>query len=233
MRILITGGGCREAIDGVRCVTNFSTGRTSAELAAYLLAKKNAVTLVTARGAILPPPQEILDGKNRRGIKTLFYTTGKELAAVIKKELSLAEYDAVIHAAAVSDYIPDKIILDGKTYKAGNRSKLPSGGEMTVTFKPAPKIASSIKRWAAAGGKKDAKLFCFKLTNGAKKVRVEAAVEKVLRNSKCDYVIANDLSKLKGGSHPFKVYSEKERGLAIYSAGKNIEEMAEAILTAL
>ena len=33
MNILITGGGCREAIDNVRCVTNTSTGRTSAAIA--------------------------------------------------------------------------------------------------------------------------------------------------------------------------------------------------------
>ena len=54
MNILITGGGCREAIDNVRCVTNTSTGRTSSAIADYFFAQGANVTLLAAASAIKP-----------------------------------------------------------------------------------------------------------------------------------------------------------------------------------
>lgn len=118
MKILITGGGCREYIDSVRVVTNSSSGRTSAVLADELSAKGCEVTLITAKSAIKP---------NSSSIKLRFFETGEELAAAIKDELTSFKYDAVIHAAAVSDFVPETILIAGQTIKAGkNARKLPS-----------------------------------------------------------------------------------------------------------
>ncbi len=54
MRILITSGGTEEPIDGVRYITNFSTGRTGAVIADYLAACGVETVLVHGRHAVLP-----------------------------------------------------------------------------------------------------------------------------------------------------------------------------------
>ncbi|MCR5725453.1 MAG: phosphopantothenoylcysteine decarboxylase, partial [Treponema sp.] len=155
--ILITGGGCREAIDGVRFVTNMSTGRTSAFLADTLAASGASVTAVMGQGAILP---------ERPDVRILRFESGADLSAQVQAELEEAhragnDYTAVIHAAAVSDFIPETVTTGGVTYAAGKHlKKLHSGDEMTVTFRAAPKIADSIRTWAG----EHTLLFCFKLT---------------------------------------------------------------------
>ncbi|MCM2324713.1 MAG: DNA/pantothenate metabolism flavoprotein, partial [Oligoflexia bacterium] len=49
MKVLVTGGGTREPIDGVRFITNFSTGQTAAIISdAFALAGHETVALVGA-----------------------------------------------------------------------------------------------------------------------------------------------------------------------------------------
>ncbi len=219
MKILITGGGCREYIDSVRVVTNSSTGRTSAVLADEVASKKNDVCLITAENAEKPEDSSV---------RVTLYQTGEELAQKIKAELTSQSYDCVIHAAAVSDFIPDTISMGGKTIKAGkNAEKLPSGGEMTVTFRASPKIADSLHEWAKEGGNSKAKVVCFKLLNNAGEAEKNQAVEKLFDHSNADFVVYNDLSEITPSKHPFKIINSKSDCVA---AGNTNEELAEKIL---
>lgn len=222
MKILITGGGCREYIDSVRVVTNSSTGRTSAVLADELARKGNEVTLITAENAIKPQDSSI---------KMIFFQTGEELAKAIKAELTSSCYDAVIHAAAVSDFVPDTITIGGQTVKAGkNAPKLHSGSEMTVTFKASPKIADNLHEWAKLGGNANAKVVCFKLTNNADKSEKTRAVTKLFGHSGADFVVYNDLSEITKEKHPFKILKSDGECVA---TGKTNSEMSDMILGAL
>ena len=222
MKILITGGGCREYIDSVRVVTNSSTGRTSAVLADELARKGNEVTLITAENAIKPQDSSI---------KMIFFQTGEELAKAIKAELTSSCYDAVIHAAAVSDFVPDTITIGGQTVKAGkNAPKLHSGSEMTVTFRASPKIADSLHDWAAQGGNEKAKVVCFKLTNNADESEKTRAVTKLFGHSGADFVVYNDLSEITKEEHPFKILKYDGECVA---TGKTNSEMSDMILGAL
>ncbi len=54
MKILITSGGTREAIDQVRSITNHSTGRLGKEIAETFLKAGHQVSLVTTKSAIKP-----------------------------------------------------------------------------------------------------------------------------------------------------------------------------------
>lgn len=222
MKILITGGGCREYIDSVRVVTNSSTGRTSAVLADEMTRKGNEVTLITAESAIKP-----LDSS----INVITFQTGEELADAIMAELTSSFYDAVIHAVAVSDFVPYEITTGGKTVKAGkNAEKLPSGGEMTVTFRASPKIADSLHEWAEQGGNKNAKVVCFKLLNDADETAKEKAVTSLFGHSKADFVVYNDLSQITANVHPFKILKSDGECVA---EGKSNTEMAEKLLGVL
>lgn len=222
MKILITGGGCREYIDSVRVVTNSSTGRTSAVLADELTRKGNEITLITAENAIKPQDSSI---------KQIFFQTGEELAAAIKAELTSSRYDAVIHAAAVSDFVPDTITINGKTVRAGkNAPKLHSGDEMIVSFRASPKIADNLHGWASRGGNANAKVVCFKLTNNADESEKTRAVTKLFGHSGADFVVYNDLSEITKEEHPFKILKSDGECVA---TGKTNSEMSDMILGAL
>ncbi len=219
MRVLITGGGCREYIDSVRVVTNSSTGKTSAALADFISENGNLVKLITAENAERP--------KNSK-VEIILFQTGQELARAIEKELCSKSYDLVIHAAAVSDYIPYEIEIGKEVFKAGKTAaKLPSGKEMKVSFKPSPKIADKLGEWADRGGNPLAQIFCFKLTSGASEEERKAAVKKLFLHSSSSFIISNDLSEIGADQHPFRIIKKDGEACA---SGKTNLEMAQAIL---
>src|SRR5262245_56585017 len=103
MRILVTAGNTQVPIDRVRCLTNIFTGRTGASLAACAHARGHDVMLLTSHPEAVAelmsakPPSE--PWQMRRFIT--FDDLHREMAALIGG----GGLDAVIHCAAVSDYL--------------------------------------------------------------------------------------------------------------------------------
>lgn len=219
MKILITGGGCREAIDNVRCVTNTSTGKTSAIIADYFSRQGCQVTVLTAASAIKPQEDCVIQN----------FVSGADLGQLLEEELTTHEYQLVIHAAAVSDFIPETVIMDGVSVAAGPEGKIPSGSSMTVTFKAAPKLADRIKGWARNGGHKEPTVVCFKLTSGADSEKVLAACHAILSRGAADFVIANDILNITAKSHPFVVNILKDNQVQAFQRGETEEEMAKIL----
>ena len=219
MKILITGGGCREAIDNVRCVTNTSTGKTSAIIADYFSRQGCQVTVLTAASAIKPQEDCVIRS----------CVSGAELGQLLEEELTTHEYQLVIHAAAVSDFIPETVIMDGVSVAAGPEGKIPSGSSMTVTFRAAPKLADKIKGWAKEGGHKEPTVVCFKLTSGADAEKVLAACHAILSRGAADFVIANDILNITAKSHPFVVNILKDNQVQAFQRGETEEEMAKIL----
>lgn len=205
MKILITGGGSEEPIDTVRYITNFSTGKTSCFLAEKFAEAGNDVTLLTAEKAVHP-------AKDAPKLKTVFYRTFSDLSANLKNLCASQAYDAVIHAAAVSDYSVSSIIVDGKEFLPEQIAKVPSGLELTVKMKKNPKLVDSIKYWAKKS-EKNPVLIAFKLTSKASMEERRVAVEKVFSSNQDsslapDYVVSNDLSEITPDSHPCRIFSK-------------------------
>lgn len=243
MNVLITGGGCREPIDGVRCVTNMSTGRTAAKIADCFTAAGAQVTALLAVQSELPESatqqgNTRLAENDRSGppsIRLLRYETGAELAELMEKELTSHAYDAVIHAAAVSDFRPAVITVNGKSYPAGkNTGKIPSDSQLSVTFEPAPKIAVRLRRWAAAGNPGGrTTIVCFKLTDGAGSTERLRAAAVLFGEDTADYVVSNDLTEMKDSGHKFALLGRSpaagEPPVTIRT-GTTTEELAESLL---
>ena len=104
MKILITAGPTREAIDMVRFLTNRSSGKMGYALARA--AKDNGWDTVLISGPVnLPPPE---------GVDCIMVESAKDMATAVKKEAPAA--DVIIMAAAVADYRP-KAVFDGKLKK--------------------------------------------------------------------------------------------------------------------
>lgn len=217
MKILITGGGSEEPIDNVRAVTNFSTGRTSAFLADFFAGAGHEVTEIVSERAVKA-------GKAR----LVTYKTFAQLAAALEGECRNGAYDLIVHAAAVSDYSPYQIVVDGKEYQCGSVSKVPAGAELVVKMKKNPKLVDSLKLWS--GDK--TKVIAFKLTSNASVGERKAAVKKVFDANENhllspDFVVSNDLSEIKGDVHPCVIYG---RGMEEAAVAGDLECLGKAIL---
>ncbi len=91
-RMLITAGATREPVDGVRFISNFSSGKMGIALAEAALERGAEVTLVAANISVTPP----------KNAKVLNVATTEDMYNTVLTELAGA--DIIIKAAAPSDY---------------------------------------------------------------------------------------------------------------------------------
>jgi phosphopantothenoylcysteine synthetase/decarboxylase len=174
MRVLVTSGGTREPIDDVRLLTNASTGRLGARMVDALLEAGHQVTLLHGVTAVLP------EGKPERAV----FGTSRQLRDLLR--LHTPSADAVLHAAAVSDFLPEK------------RTGKISSDQQTLTLKlsRAPKLVEELRDLAPAG-----LLVGFKLTSGlAEGARIERALG-LLDRARLDMVVVNDATALEEHDH--------------------------------
>lgn len=219
MKILVTGGGSEEPIDNVRAVCNFSTGKTASFLADYFASQGHNVTAIMSQKAVHPQNQNVC---------LITYRTFAELQQALQNECKSGSFQAIVHAAAVSDYSPHTIQIDGQTFQAGAFSKIPPGSELIIKMRKNPKLVDFLKEWAG----KDTKVIAFKLTSNATMEKRISAVNKIFdsnqdQNLAPDFVVSNDLSEITKELHPFRIFAKNKTAAC---DGKNNEELAKSIL---
>ncbi len=106
MRIVITGGPASEPIDQVRFVTNQSTGELAVKLAQKFLAAGHHVELFLGRGSIFR-----LDSAR-------YFLTNEELHRLLCEVAERERVDAVLHAAALSDFGLGQALVSGRVSEA-------------------------------------------------------------------------------------------------------------------
>ncbi len=194
-RVLITGGATRESIDGIRFISNVSTGRTAAHLSDQLTALGWEVTYLHGQQALLP----VLP------VHKLSFSDYKSLDLQLREELSRENYAGVIHCAAVSDFTVTSINGAG----ADAAAKLNSGDEMNLKLNPTAKILPNLKEYSR---NKNIRVVGFKLTLNAAPDEQRTAAEKIL-DGHVDAVVANDWAQVTGNRdrHPGFVLSRGEK----------------------
>jgi phosphopantothenoylcysteine decarboxylase/phosphopantothenate--cysteine ligase len=180
LRVLVTAGGTAEPIDGVRVLTNTSTGATGAAIADRLAAAGHEVVLLRARNAAraASPSRE-----------ETFWTFVEQEAA-LDRLLGSDRFDTVIHAAAVSDYGVDSLTVADALVPAGGSGKIDSGDAPLLRLRPHPKLVDGLRRLTG----RPLTLVAFKLTHGADQTQADTAVRRLLDHSGADYVVHNDLA---------------------------------------
>jgi phosphopantothenoylcysteine synthetase/decarboxylase len=204
MKILITGGGCEEAIDGVRSLCNFSTGATAAAIAQDLACAGHEVTALMAERS-----RAILD-REETSLRVRPFRSYADLSASLREELEAYHWDLIIHAAAVSDYGVAAVRVGDQEFPGGSLPKIDSGQEVLITLKPHDKILYRLRAWCR---NPQCRIAAFKLTRDAGEDQRREAVEKLFREGigkGPDLVIHNDLSEIQEGAHPFTVYIPAE-----------------------
>ncbi|HFI0564114.1 TPA: phosphopantothenate--cysteine ligase [Streptococcus suis] len=197
MKLLITSGGTSEAIDQVRAITNHASGNLGKIIAEQALRIGHEVTLVTTKQAVKPEPQQNLTIIEISNVESLKST----LEPLVKT------HQALIHSMAVSDYTPVYMtgleevqstkdiasLLDRKNAE----SKISSKDDYQVLFlKKTPKVISYVKKWNPS-----IQLIGFKLLVDVPKEELFAVARQSIERNGADYILANDLTDIKGNQH--------------------------------
>ena len=118
VRVLVTAGGTREAIDPVRVITNRSSGKQGYAIAAEALSRGAKVTLVTTSSLPVPPGADVVNVVSAADME----------AAVMPRADS---HDIIVMAAAIADFRP-AVVADHKIKK----DEFGSDGQRQIVLEP-------------------------------------------------------------------------------------------------
>ena len=169
MRILITAGPTREAIDPVRFLSNRSSGKMGYALARVAARRGHVVTLISGPVALRPPAKVSFVG----------VMTADEMLAVVKRHLSNS--DALIMAAAVADWRPRRV-------RAQKIKK--TKGPQVLRLEPTPDILKQLR------SKKGRRVF---IGFAAETERILSGARRKLAGKGLDLIVANDVSRPDAG----------------------------------
>ena len=180
MNCIVTAGPTYEPLDEVRRLINFSTGKLGSELGSLLASHGHKVTLLIGQQATWrggSEAQEIIP-----------FTTTADLRARLQS-LASKPFQAVFHAAAVSDFKFGKIWrrLDGGGLEEMQAGKISSrAGPLLAELVSTPKIISELRGWFP-----HAWLVGWKYEIDGAQTDAIAEAEKQIAHSRIDACVAN------------------------------------------
>jgi phosphopantothenoylcysteine decarboxylase/phosphopantothenate--cysteine ligase len=218
LRILVTSGGTAEPLDGVRVITNASTGRTGSDIARRMVRGGHAVVLLRARNSAQAPA----------GCRDEVFSTFADLDAALARILSSEPFDAVIHAAAVSDFAVEEVLVRG-TRRPPSPGKLDSDSAPVICLRPNPKLVDSLRSRSLNGS---VRIVAFKLTHGLDREEALGAVHSLFARSGADLVVQNDLSERLGpDAFPSTIHFQDGTPPVTCDTRRELAEGLERILT--
>jgi len=168
LRVLVTAGGTREAIDSVRYIGNRSSGRMGFALAREAQRRGAEVTLISANVALDPPPM----------VRRLEVVSAAELLDACEREFRAC--DILLMAAAVADFRP--------AAPAAHKLKKDVDPALMIEVEPTTDILSTLASERRSGQV----VVGFAAEHGAG--ALEYAREK-RRRKQLDAVVVNDISR--------------------------------------
>ncbi len=194
MNILVTAGNTQTPVDRVRCITNVFSGRTGAQVAARAFDRLHSVTLLTSHPEVLAA---IPSARHRwePDFRVRPYRTYDDLAAAMAEEVTRGGFDAVIHAAAVSDYRVADVLTrrDGRFEDAAAGKVKGSHPELWLRLVPTPKLVDKVRaEWGFRGV-----LVKFKLEVGPSEEELLDVAERARVHSGADLMVANTLDGMR------------------------------------
>lgn len=239
MKVLITSGGTKIPIDGVRSITNMSNGTFGSRIAEtfirhsvadihFIKAKRSEAPFQVSmdiREATFSSALAIIEDKlslleklknSRIGRKytETTYVTFEDYSDLVLGTIKKESPDVIILSAAVSDYGTKPV--DGKI-----RSK----NALTIELEPLPKIISQIRSISP-----NSILVGFKLLVDSTKQELFTAAAESIKKNGCDIVIANDWADLRNGKHDIMIVNKVavETGIGFLYPYKNDDRMFSA-----
>ncbi|MDO9545444.1 MAG: bifunctional phosphopantothenoylcysteine decarboxylase/phosphopantothenate--cysteine ligase CoaBC [Pelolinea sp.] len=172
-KIVVTAGGTQEAIDPVRILTNYSSGKQGYALAQAALDAGSDVVLISAPTSLTPPT----------GATLISIKSAEEMHDAVLSQITDA--NALIMAAAVADFRPKNIV----------REKIKKGaGFGSIELTPTKDILKVVAE-AKVDNHLNLKVIGFAAETRDLKVN---AKEKLIEK-KLDMIVANDVSDPQAG----------------------------------
>jgi len=168
LKVLVTAGGTREPIDPVRYITNRSSGKMGYALAKTAAARGARVYLVSAPTRLAPPA----------GVEMVGVETAEQMYRAVMD--LYPQMDAVVKAAAVSDYRPG-------TYR---EQKIKKGGGLVLELEKTRDILSEL-----GNQKKNQILVGFAAET---QDLIQNATNKLVKKN-LDLLVANDVTQTGAG----------------------------------
>ncbi len=166
LRVMVTAGPTREALDPVRYISNRSSGKMGYAIAAAAAARGADVTLLTGPVTLGAPA----------GVRVLPFTTTKDLLALALEHAP--EQDVIIQAAAPADYCAKEI--------APQKIKKQGGEGLVLELVENPDVAATIGR-----AKREGQTF---VGFAAETNDVLAHAQGKLEKKNLDMIVANDVT---------------------------------------
>jgi phosphopantothenoylcysteine synthetase/decarboxylase len=209
MNVIVTSGATREPIDGVRFISNLSSGRTGAAICEVLAARGFRVLQLHG-----------IDSAQASGIAgRQAFSDHASLDASLCTLLADGGCDAVIHAAAVGDF---------SVTAPAPGTKIESGRERVLRLRPNPKIIDRIRGYATA---RPLTLVGFKLTHDPDAARQARAARELLARSGADYVVQNDVSTISDDTgHRFVIHCRNSEDLQHCTGRRALADALAALL---
>lgn len=168
LRALVTAGPTVEPIDPVRFMSNYSSGKQGYAIAEALAQAGAEVTLVSGPTHIAPP----------KGVALVNITTAEDMWKACKQTLPV---DIAVCAAAVADW-------RAESYSPRKMKKRRGKEELTLKLKRNPDILAELSQAALRRPK-------LVIGFAAETNEVGKHAKDKLTNKKCDWIVANDVSK--------------------------------------
>ena len=172
VRLLITAGPTREAIDPVRYISNHSSGKMAYALASEAAAAGATVTLISGPVALATPDR----------VQRVDVVSAQEMLDAMMARVS--DCDVFIGVAAVADYRP----VDVATQKLKK-----SAESMTLQLERNPDIIATVAGLTSAEGKRP-----FTVGFAAETENIEAFGQEKRERKQLDLLFANDANETMG-----------------------------------
>jgi len=169
LRVLVTAGGTREAIDPVRFLGNRSSGKQGHAVAEVARSRGAEVTLVTTAQVPVPP-----------GVEAVRVESAQEMHDAVMARAAAA--DVVVMAAAVADFAP----VEASPEKLKKRDGVP-----VIELRPTPDILAAVGAAKAPGQ--------VVVGFAAETQAVRANAREKLASKGADLVVANDVAAAGAG----------------------------------
>ena len=170
---LITSGPTQEPLDPVRFIGNRSSGKQGYAIANALINQGAEVVLISGPTNEVPP----------HGVELIRVNTAKEMLAAVKKTLPV---DIAICVAAVADWKPKHIQKE--------KIKKHSEATLNITLEKNPDILLSLSTHKTQRPR-------LVIGFAAETNNILQNSKEKLRNKKCDWIVANDISTGFGGNN--------------------------------
>jgi phosphopantothenoylcysteine synthetase/decarboxylase len=229
MRILVTAGGTKVPIDPVRHIGNDSKGTFPAAIAKELLHRNAEIIYLVSKDGKSPFSISFDFYKNREMKQVNDFADAFNFAerhraryeehrfrnfgdyiAVLGELVSDLKPDAVLLAAAVSDYLVEPAM-----------NKIRTGADLTLNLYPADKVIRKIKLWCS-----HTFLVGFKLLNDVSETELVNNGISLLKTNRCDLVVANDLKSIRDGCHTIFTIEPKDSG---HVATRHVDNIAGTV----